>query len=96
MVVPDTLLRHLNGRYVHIQVARTIHCISTNLAEMQLGKSQRSVNCVTSTVNTKPGCRATIRNQIRINLESLALGLILFDFYHVAVQPGFALKDLFT
>ena len=33
-----TLLLHLNGHYVHIQVARTIHCISTNLAEMQLGR----------------------------------------------------------
>ena len=36
-----TLLLHLNGHYVHIQVARTIHCISTNLAEIQLGKSRR-------------------------------------------------------
>ena len=45
MVVPDTLVRHLTPApewpHVHIQVARTIHCISTNLAEIQLGKSQR-------------------------------------------------------
>ena len=27
MVVPYTLLRHLNGHYVHTQVAQTIHYI---------------------------------------------------------------------